>query len=206
MRTNSRTSDLDTSIPAAAVWSLGGDYIRDVSHVVSRMLSHMNICTAITRLLQLQVHDRSWAQLQVSCVTVVLREALHGTQGHSTEHSLKALSNNVTFHSSDHSFYCSLAIFWHCVLFCTGFYSFKRKFYVVLETSDYTCYILTLDPGSGGVLLAAGDNHHVCSLHQPVRVSWTQQLTQARLPLAGHRQDGMSPSHWSTLGSRIRLY
>ena len=53
MRTNSRTSDLDTSIPAATVWSLGGDYIRDVSHVVSRMLPHRNICTAITILLLL---------------------------------------------------------------------------------------------------------------------------------------------------------
>ena len=53
MRTNSRTSDLDTSIPAATVWSLAGDYIRDVSHVVSRMLSHRNICTAITRLILL---------------------------------------------------------------------------------------------------------------------------------------------------------
>ena len=82
MRTNSRTSDLDTSIPAATVWSLAGDYIRDSSHVVSRMLSHRNICTAITRLnrlILLQVQDRSWAQHQVSCVTVVMREALHGT-------------------------------------------------------------------------------------------------------------------------------
>ena len=87
MRTNSRTSDLDTSIPAATVWSLAGDYIRDVSHVVSRMLPHRNICTAITRLILLQVQDRRWAQLQVSCVTVVLREVLHGTAC-STEHSL----------------------------------------------------------------------------------------------------------------------
>ena len=87
MRTNSRTSDLDTSIPAAS----SGHWLGIIS-VMSPML-FQGCCHTGTFVLPspdcwVQVQDRSEAQHQVSCVTVVLREALHGTvlSTHSKQH------------------------------------------------------------------------------------------------------------------------